>query len=387
MKLFRYLILSAIFLAAAFSIHAQPEINITSTITPGTVPPIKICLTGFSGEVSDALNFDLYVMGFINVSKDQAQFVITGSNSGNVQGSVLNSIGQSILSKAYSGASLRKQAHAFADDIVKAITGQNGIAQTRVAFKVGKGMGSEIYISDFDGGNATKITSDQTIVAAPAWSGNRALYYASYKFGRPQIFYHDVTTGQRRVFARNNGSNISPAVSPDGSKVAMILNKDGWVELYVCDADGGNLKRLTKNPEDESSPCWSPDGKWICYATKVKGVRRLCKVAADGGEPQTIRTAGVSNPSEPDWSPDGKWIAFTAQMGDFELCVVPAGGGDASVLVSGADPSWSPNSRTLMFVRQSGGEPRLAVLDVPTKQFREVPRISSENNSQPTWAK
>jgi len=48
----------------------------------------------------------------------------------------------------------------------------------------------------------------------------------------------------------------------------MILSKDGWTDLYVCDADGSNLKRLTKSPQDESSPCWSPDGKWICFAAE-----------------------------------------------------------------------------------------------------------------------
>ena len=116
-------------------------------------------------------------------------------------------------------------------------------------------------------------------------------------------------------------------------------------------------------------------------------MRRLCKISAAGGEPQTIRTAGVSSPSEPDWSPDGKWIAFTAQMRDFQICVVPATGGDAILLVGGSDPTWSPNSRTLMFVRQDSGAPHLAVLDAPTKQFKDVPRVSTGNNSQPSWAK
>ena len=170
---------------------------------------------------------------------------------------------------------------------------RKGIAQTKIAFKGENGPNSEIYIADFDGHNAQAVTKDNSLVAAPCWvPGHMALYYVSYKLNHADIFYHDLSTGARRAFARYGGSNMSPAVSPDGSKVAMILSKDGWTDLYVCDADGSNLKRLTKSPQDESSPCWSPDGKWICFAAKERERRTLCKVPASGGALQQIGTGG-----------------------------------------------------------------------------------------------
>jgi Tol biopolymer transport system component len=113
----------------------------------------------------------------------------------------------------------------------------------------------------------------------------------------------------------------------------------------------------------------------------------LAKVPAGGGAVQRISTAGVSNPTEPDWSPDGKWIAFTSQMGDFSICVAPAdGSAPPTVLVAGEDPSWSPNSRTLVCTRRAGGHYTLSVLDVFTKQVKDIGRISG-NDSQPAWAK
>ena len=379
-----------VLLGAAVMARGQNEINIGKDITVmGMTKPIPVSLDGFTGETLDVLKFDLYVQGFSFVAPDAAQYVISGSNAGNVQGRVTDRVARSsLLARSYTGASLRREAHAFADDIVLAITGKNGIARTKIAFKAEAPNGDgEIFVADFDGHNPTNVTHDGAIVAAPAWApGRLALYYTSYKLGNPDIFYHDLTTGQRRAVSRYSGLNSSAAVSPDGARVAMILSKGGSPNVYVCNADGSGLKKLTSTSED-SSPCWSPDGQWICFATKINSRRLLAKVPAGGGEVQTLRTVGVSNPTEPGWSPDGKWIAFTSQMGEFDVCVVPAGGGSATVLVRGEDPSWAPNSRTLICARR-GASYRyvLSLLDAPTKQVKDAYRVSG-SDSQPAWAR
>jgi TolB protein len=375
---------------AGFPQEVLPPIR--GNYEPGNTPPIMVSVSGLTGEAATTLQFDLYVQGFAFTNAEAAQYLITGSNNGNLQARAIDPHNKSTLvSKAYSGASLRRQVHAFADDFIGAVPQHaKGIAQTKIAFKGENSPRSEIYIADFDGHNAQAVTSDNNLVAAPCWvPGHMALYYVSYKLNHADIFYHDLSTGSRRAFARYGGSNMSPAASPGGSKVAMILSKDGWTDLYVSDADGTNLKRLTKSPQDESSPCWSPDGRWICFAAKEREHRTLCKVSPSGGAMQTIGTSGMPSPTEPDWSPDGKWIAFTAQYrSGFSICVVPAEGGTAISLVEGEDPSWAPNSRTLAFGRRRGGHYVLSLLDVPTKQVKDVSRISGiSSQSQPSWAK
>jgi TolB protein len=375
----------------ATSMLAQDDgIIISKRVEPGNTPPTPIVITGFSGEVAQVLSYDLTVMGFTNVPSSTPNVpVVSGSNNGNVQGQL--SYGKNVLfSKAYSGASTRSQAHRLADDVVLKLTGVNGIASTRIAFKVDTGAHSEIYVSDFDGHNPQAVTSDNTIVAAPCWyPGHLALYYTSYKLGAAKTFYQNLATGERRNIAQHPGDAFSPAVSKEG-KVAMVMSKSGSPDIYVCNTDGTGLKQLTHTREDESSPCFSPDGRWICFASKINERRSLYKVSVDGGSIQRISTSGVSNPSEPDWSPDGKYIVFTSQnSAGFNICVIPAEGGTAIVLVEGEDPSWAPNSRTVVFARRRGGNRVLSLLDVPTKQVKDVSRVSGNGagNSQPSWAR
>jgi TolB protein len=355
---------------------------------PGLTKPIPVSLEGFSGEVADVLRFDLFVQGFSFVAPEAAQYKISGSSAANVQGYVTDTVSKQVkFSRSYTGASLRRQAHAFADDIVSAIMNKKGIGQTKIAFKAQAVTGNgEIYVSDFDGHNAQAVTHDNSIVAAPAWvPGRLALYYTSYQPGNPDIFYHNLSTGERRVISKFSGLNTSAAVSPDGSKIAMILSRSGSPNVWVCNADGSALTKLS-NSEEDSSPCWSPDGQWICFATKINSRRVLAKVPASGGTIQRISTVGAPSPTDPDWSPDGKWIAFTSQMGDFNICTIPAAGGSATVLVPGEHPSWSPNSRTLICARRTGSRYTLSVLDAMTKQVKDVGRISG-NDSEPAWAK
>jgi TolB protein len=388
---------------------ADEEIDIIKKTELG-IPPTPITITGFTGEVLTVLKFDLSVMGFLPVPEGSANYVLSGSNEGDVR-AMLSLVGDLSkfrngdtltattahtvkFNKQYHGDSLRLQAHVLADDVVFSITGVAGIAEKKgriaqIAFKGEMSSGGEIFVSDFDGHNPNAATQDHSIVAAPCWDyGHFALYYTSYKLGSPEVLFQDLGTGERRAFASYPGMIGSPAVSPDGGKVALVLAKSGAPNIYVVDADGTGLRQLTFTKEDNSSPCWSPDGQWVCFASKVNERRALSKVSVNGGPMQTIPTSGFPSPTEPDWSPDGRWIAFTSQTGGFNICVVPAAGGPATELVAGEDPSWAPNSRTLVFVRRSRGKSTLSLLDVPTKQVKDVPQVTgTASNSQPSWAR
>ena len=373
--------------ALPFLARAQDRIALDRFGGPTAV---NLALTGYTGEVAETLRFDLEIAGCQIVPESSAQFILSGKNTGQVEGRLADRNQAVLLARGYSGGALRQQAHALADDVIKALGGQ-GIALTRIAFKceVAKGK-SEIYVADFDGHNAQRLTSDGSIVAAPAWvPGRRALVYTSYRLGNPDIFLHDLASGNRRAVSRQPGLNTSAAVSPDGRKLAMILSRDGSPNVYVGALDGSRPTRLTNNRRGDSSPCWSPDGSTLCFSSRSGGgSSTLYTISAAGGTPQRLRLAGASNATEPDWSPDGRYIVFTTQSGGrFEVCVVPAGGGDVSRIGPGEDPVWAPNSRTVLCARRVGGGTRiLSLLDVPTRQTKDLPRLSG-SCSQPAWAR
>ena len=383
--------LAALLLAGLALGQAQRSIDV-DVFDAGEVKAIPVAIEGFTGETLALLKFDLFVQGFEFVDKAKAQFTIKGSNDGgSVSGAVYDHVKRGfILNKRYRGGSLRLLAHTFANNAVEAITGSPGIGLTKIAFRQVHGRNTEIHVADFDGHNATRLTHDNSIAAGPEWTPNNdTLYYYSYRRHNPDIYSHNLQTGARQIVARYSGSNISPAVSPDGRRLAMVLSKAGSPDIWVGSANGTGLRRLTTTKEAESSPCWSPDGRWICFVSRAGGRTALYKIPANGGAMSRIRTIGAFNATEPDWSPDGKAIVFTTMRGGgvFEICIVPPRGGNVEVLATGEDPSWAPNSRTLMFTRRSGRKRFLSVLDVPTKRVKTLPRSFQGNCTQAAWSK
>jgi len=124
MKKFRYLfpIIAATLFAGPAPAAQEGPIEIEKMAGPGRERPILVSLSGFTGEAAQVIQFDLSVQGFAVSDEQSAQYLISGSNNGNLQGKVTDHINKNVvLAKAYSGASPRRQAHAFIDDFVQAL--------------------------------------------------------------------------------------------------------------------------------------------------------------------------------------------------------------------------------------------------------------------------
>ena len=61
----------------------------------------------------------------------------------------------------------------------------------------------------------------------------------------------------------------APAWSPDGSRLAVVIEDVGGTDVWVIAADATLARRVTTGPAVEGSPRWSPDGRRIAFRTET----------------------------------------------------------------------------------------------------------------------
>ena len=114
------------------------------------------------------------------------------------------------------------------------------------------------------------------------------------------------------------GRAISPAFSPDGSRIAFGWNGDPkeqakGFDLYVKAFGSEALLRLTEHPSEWVSPAWSPDGTQIAFYRMDNAETGVYAVSALGGPERKVHSTRMlaSDFATVSWSHDGRWIAFT----------------------------------------------------------------------------
>src|SRR4051812_27629363 len=207
-----------VFCLTAFAVALLAED--TPTITVSKSDRINLAVTPLSGGegamATKTLQNDLALSGFFTLSGNAVYTASGTAGSGSLQARVVDHSGGTVLAKTYSG-SAKTTAHQFADDIVETLTGNKGIANSKISFIATRSGKKEVYVADYDGSNVRQMTHDGVISVHPSISPDgRRIAYTGYQSGYADVYVIDLTSAARNRVANYPGTNSGATFSPDG---------------------------------------------------------------------------------------------------------------------------------------------------------------------------
>ena len=107
-------------------------------------------------------------------------------------------------------------------------------------------------------------------------------------------------------------SDIHPALSPDGTRIAFVSGRTGAGDIYLVKSGKTNQppERITSAPVPELHPRWSPDSTRLLYLRTTRRARELVVMKLGSTDGGTVVAGEGTGPISASWAPTGGSIPF-----------------------------------------------------------------------------
>jgi TolB protein len=172
---------------------------------------------------------------------------------------------------------------------------------TRVAFSSTRDGNPEIYVANRDGSNVRRITNHPNIDITPTWSPTGTqIAFTSDRTGTPQIYVVGAD-GLNLTKRSSDGYCDRPTWSPAPyNEIAYSSRSGPGFDIRVIDLATGTSTALTNGEGTNESPAYSPNGRHIVFTSSRSGKVQVFTMARDGKNARQITRTG--NNEKPDWS-------------------------------------------------------------------------------------
>jgi Tol biopolymer transport system component len=270
--------------------------------------------------------------------------------------------------------------------VSQSVTGPN-----KIAFVSNRDGNQEIYVMNADGSGVTRLTNHSAEDNSPVWSpGGRVIAFVSTRDGNAEIYVMGVDGRGQTNLTENPANDYDPAWSSNGARIAFTSSRDDPIrsDIWVMNTDGSGQTKLRNFGV---SPAWSPDDSRIAGIFRFGGLVHLGVMPADGSaDPQPLLQLGISN--FPAWSPGGERIAFeNAESPDnSEILLINADGSNLINLTNNQGiidlyPTWSSDGQRLAFVSDRDGNDEIYVMNADGSGLVRLTNHPAWD-AQPSWS-